>query len=134
MNAKPKKSEIKVAKKTEDASSISTKGTEGKLTFCKEFECGEKSQVSGYCRLHFLKLVKGNTAAGQARAQDKESSEEKSVRRWDRSPKGRPSGFESTEEVGTSARAEFVEKLGTLDADLTSILDGEDLDPFKKAG
>jgi hypothetical protein len=82
---------------------------------CQEVDCEESAQVNGYCRLHFLKLVKNEGA---------------------KKPKRRaPLRPETATEVDPELVTSQVGHYSQIDNDLTTLVEVSELDaPPKKTG
>ena len=99
-----------------------------KTPVCKELECTGKAQVNGFCRLHFLKLVKSRADEDSAELNPKASSR-------DRRRGNRLLGLDGNDLDGSDSQPDqLVESYGNLDTDINSLLDSDEIAPFKKAG
>ncbi len=107
-----------------------SKKPEPKKTVCKEFDCSEPSRVAGYCRLHFMRVVKAHRE--ESILEDSVDAE-KSKR--DRRKGSRFEGLPNSNADEAEPLIAAVESLGLLDTDITQIavLDEVDaLPPSKK--
>lgn len=126
--SKDKKSALKVHS-SENHHSETPKKLDPKMAVCKEDNCSDRAQVAGFCRLHFLKLVKN------AKAEDNTDDQGKPKKAWNRRRGNRASGFEqSVETIENPTRDGIIQQLGALDDDFGTILETEELAPFKKTG
>jgi len=113
------------------------KQSTAKVHYCKELDCSQTAQLKGMCRLHYLKMIAAQNKPVKAKKDEEsdDAQESEKAERWDRRRSNRMGAFESTSDGENSpARDARIEHLGALDADLTTFLDSEDLDPFKKTG
>lgn len=96
---------------------------------CKADSCSTPSQVKGYCRLHYLVVLKKEREdALNARDLVAEKLDE-------RRKSNRLEGPDARDALPTDwAPEEVVENIERLDSQPTTLLDTDDLDPFKKTG
>lgn len=98
---------------------------------CKEDNCSSRPQVGGFCRLHYLKIL----SKAKSPEASKDSEETEKAQKWNRRRGNRASGFETGDsEEHSQARDAQIEHFGSLDGDIPTILDSEELRPFKKTG
>lgn len=85
-----------------------------KATVCLEEGCSNSASIKGYCRLHFLKLLKGK-AEGPATSTKEHL---RLVRERRKSGGERLKSLEPNNEVDETALEHTVEQMGELDTDV----------------
>ncbi len=98
-----------------------------KSPICKAFECSDSASIKGFCRLHYLMKLKGS---------EKLFGESTPVSEKKKNTSHRLKLFNQSETDTIDAAAdEYVQKLNDIEGQTpTSMLDLEDLNPFKKTG
>ncbi len=94
-----------------------------KKTVCKEFNCAEEAKTNGFCRLHFLRIVKAKIQGGtllDSAVNEKAKGERRKGNRF--------GAMQSDEIMETEPVLATVDSLGNIDADITQLVDVENFD------
>jgi hypothetical protein len=104
------------------------KMSEKKKVVCKAFECQEEATTKGFCRVHYMMKLTGNASLFGGGQEDAEKERRKTNRLHT------PTSLESDGPV-ERAPEEIVHTLTEIEGQTpTTIIDIEDLNPFKKTG
>jgi hypothetical protein len=102
-----------------------------KAAVCKELGCTDPAQVNGFCRLHFLKVVK----SAKTQKSDEDAENAKARARNNRRRGNRFMGVDSLGIEDEEAPQGLVENMGNVNiVDLTAMVDVDDVGALPSPG